>query len=181
MHDKRERVRDTDALLVLCRNHRSAGKSLPLWGRWPSAARSDEVVPLQISAYAGYAGAIPWGCASVSFPSRDAEHPARKLAWLLGNAWAAAQTRAGANAAPAPAQGASPLDPFPLARSLGLVESAPLDPFPLARFPGDASSWTIPPDWCIIRGKCSRPEADDHEALRPHRRTPGAQHVRPHS
>ena len=35
-------------------------------------------------------------------------------------AWAAAQTCAGANAAPAPAQGVSPLDPFPLARSLGV-------------------------------------------------------------
>ena len=52
--------------------------------------------------------------------------PARKL-WLLFVpffvplccAWAAAQTCAGANAAPAPAQGASPLDPFSLARSRG--------------------------------------------------------------
>ena len=34
--------------------------------------------------------------------------------------WAAAQTCAGANAAPAPAQGASPLDPFPLARFRGV-------------------------------------------------------------
>ena len=33
---------------------------------------------------------------------------------LIGCAWAAAQTCAGANAAPAPAQGVSPLDPFPL-------------------------------------------------------------------
>ena len=38
-----------------------------------------------------------------------------------GGRWAAAQTCAGANAAPAPAQGASPLDPFPLRVPLGVV------------------------------------------------------------
>ena len=68
----------------------------------------------------------PCSCANLPFPSRDAGHPARKLAFfvflfdaLLCCAWAAAQTCAGANAAPAPAQGVSPLDPFSLARLPG--------------------------------------------------------------
>ena len=38
----------------------STAYSLPLWERWPSAARSDEVVPLRPSASAGYAAAFPW-------------------------------------------------------------------------------------------------------------------------
>ena len=68
----------------------------------------------------------PWGV------NESAVSNAGELRRLLGNSrfffsfflsfplrWAAAQTCAGANAAPAPAQGVSPLDPFPLARSLG--------------------------------------------------------------
>ena len=53
-------------------------------------------------------------CAVVPFPSQNAAHSARKLGFSgeRKGRWAAAQTCAGANAAPAPAQGASPLDPF---------------------------------------------------------------------
>ena len=68
--------------------------SLPLWGRWPSAARSDEVVPpgvprtLQggdvplglrepavtnaggLRRLLGNSGCFPWGCANLPFPTR---------------------------------------------------------------------------------------------------------------
>ena len=74
---------------------------------------------------------------------------------LLCCAWAAAQTCAGANAAPAPAQGVSPLDPFPLARSLALVESAPLDPFslrvPLEYAKGGSAAFAAEPPQSFIQ------------------------------
>ena len=37
-------------------------------------------VPFPAIAYPAGWGAIPWGCANLPFPSRDAGHPARKLA-----------------------------------------------------------------------------------------------------
>ena len=145
-------------------------RSLPLRGRWPSGARSDEVAAqtargmkhrfdrdarLRMRGAEGkrplaYRGNYlpaweggraergrmrspqrrsmrPAGMAAVVGVARRCRFqrgrpsaPARKLSWPKEGRWAAAQTCAGANAAPAPAQGVSPLDPFSLARSLEL-------------------------------------------------------------
>ena len=97
--------------------------SLPLWGRWPSAARSDEVVssacrmdPLSL-ALREPAVSIADGCAVCP------ETLVSSFSLLLSRCAAPGLPRhpcAGANAAPAPAQGASPLDPFSLARFRGV-------------------------------------------------------------
>ena len=55
--------------------------AFPLWGRWLSAARPDEVVHPELS-YSTGALARFRGAGSMPFPSRDAAHPARKLTWL---------------------------------------------------------------------------------------------------
>ena len=110
-----------------CRFQRSIAHSLPLWGRWPSAARSDEVVPLRPSASAGYAAAFPWSRLNLPFPSRDAGHLARKL-WLLMFlfscllccAWAAA-TSLRRGFTPAPDKGHRPLTLFRWRVPLGVV------------------------------------------------------------
>ena len=80
--------------------------SLPLRGRWPSAARSDEVVPASLHepavssaadrsghtafpsgeggrAQRGRMRSFPHRCTDVPFPSRDARHPARKLSFFF--------------------------------------------------------------------------------------------------
>ena len=65
------------ALFLFCC---ARGASLPLRGRWPSVARSDEVVPLHAAERAAFAGAVSQPWLNLPFPSRDAVHPARKLA-----------------------------------------------------------------------------------------------------
>ena len=110
----------------------------------------------------GNSGVFPWGCANLSFPLQAA-------AQLLGNSLFAflfllslcvapglpRHPCAGANAAPAPAQGVSPLDPFPLARSLALVEFAPLDPFslrvPLEYAKGGSAAFAAEPPQSFIQ------------------------------
>ena len=120
--------------------------SLPLWGRWPSAARSDEVVPaLDFANPAGWG--VPLGLRepAVSIAGCRASRPETPLPF--GGRWAAAQTCAGANAAPAPAQGVSPLDPFPLARSRGggfRCSAARCRPSARRRFRGPARAWPAP-------------------------------------
>ena len=44
--------------------------SLPLWGRWLSAARSDEVVLCVLGGRAVFAGAVPWEWSFLPFPLR---------------------------------------------------------------------------------------------------------------
>ena len=88
--------------------------SLPLWGRWPSAARSDEVVSSAVR--------------------EPAVSNASGLRRMLGNSgflsflFSSLVLRLGCRDIPAqgltppllPKQGVSPLDPFPLARSRGV-------------------------------------------------------------
>ena len=109
---------------VIDRDRAGTPLCLPLWGRWPSAARSDEVVssacrmdPLSL-ALREPAVSIADGCAVCP------ETLVSSFSLLLSRCAAPGLPRhpcAGANAAPAPAQGVSPLEPFPLARSRGVV------------------------------------------------------------
>ena len=115
---------------------RASCHSLPLRGRWPSAARSDEVAPSGPTLVSPDEVAAMQVARRCRFQRGRPSAPARKLAWFRGDAGLPRHPCAGANAAPAPAQGASPLDPFSLRAPVELAETAPLDPFSLARFPG---------------------------------------------
>ena len=114
-----------------------------------ASARSDEVAPMRCS----WRGSLRLPVPAVSI--------AGVLRRLLGNsrffrsfvsclsccAWAAAQTCAGAFAAPAPAQGVSPLDPFSLARFLAVARSRR---FHRGRTSSSARKLTLFPFLCFL-------------------------------
>ena len=94
---------------------------LPLRGRWPSTARSDEVVPSAAFGFCRVRFTIPWIRLTRRFHRGMRSIPPGNSLGFKGDAGLPRHPRAGAIAAPAPAQGVSPLDPFPLARFLGVV------------------------------------------------------------
>ena len=128
---------------------RGTENAFPFLGRWPSVVRPDEVVPAMCSMPRRMRSS-PCCTRNLPFPMRAAfgacsetlavsfgvarnlPFPLQAAAQLLGNsrfflfcyalccAGLPRHPCAGANAAPAPAQGVSPLDPFPLARSMEL-------------------------------------------------------------
>ena len=131
---------------------RGTENAFPFLGRWPSVVRPDEVVPAMCSMPRRMRSS-PCCTRNLPFPMRAAfgacsetlavsfgvarnlPFPLQAAAQLLGNsrfflfcyalccAGLPRHPCAGANAAPAPAQGVSPLDPFPLARSLGVART----------------------------------------------------------
>ena len=99
-----------------------AAKPSPFGEGGRATARSDEVA-LPCAVWHGECVRCDAAARTCRFQRGRPSAPARKLSWLKGDAGLPRHPCAGANAAPAPAQGVSPLDPFSLRDSPGVFIS----------------------------------------------------------